>query len=979
MMNNYKRIILLCCVVLMGGLSMYTSSGPASPGGNAVTGAPFNGGTCNNCHGGGNFSTTLTMQLLDGSNNPVTTYTPGTAYTLRLTKGGTSPRIGFQTTAAFQGSNTNINGWGAMPANVHNVVLGGRNYVEHTTQLNVSVVNIPWTAPASTTTVVFYAALNAVDNTGGTGGDQVVSSSLTVATGCATIAMTPASPPNGTQGVAYSQQLSQTGGVGTVTYALASGTMPPGVTINGTGLISGTPTATGTYTFSVTATGSNGCSSTQSFTIVINCPTITLTPAAGNLPGGTVAAAYNQVISQTGGTGVFTYTVTAGALPLGVTLNTNGTLSGTPLVAGTYNFTVTGTNGTCSGSAAYTLVIGCPTITVNPATLPNGTLGTAYSQTVTQTGGGTGGYTFTVTSGTLPNGLTLGTNGTLSGIPTLVGSYTFTVTATGTQSTCTGTRTYTIVISCPTITINPATIANTTSGSTVNVPFSQVGGTGAFTYTHTSGTLPPGLSIVGGALTGTVGAPGSYTFTITGTGPAPNNCTGTRTYTVVVSCPTITINPNTLPVGNINIAYNQAITQTGGTNPTTYAVTAGALPGGTVTLATNGTLSGTPNVSGTFNFTVTATDANGCTATKVYNWVISPCPPITLNPATLPNGTPGTAYSQTITQTGGTNPTTYTVSSGTLPPGLSLATGGGLTGTPTTPGTYTFTVQSSSVGGCLGSQTYTIVIACPTITLAPGTLPADTVGQAYNQTITQTGSLGSTFTYTVSSGTLPPGITLAANGDLTGTGTTTGTYTFDVTMTDNQGCSATVTYTIDVVCPVIVIDQTIVDTVFASTPYSTALTQTGGTAPYTYALTNGTLPTGITLGTDGVLSGTSTNTGSFTVTVTVTDANGCTATRVFTIVVYDPLSVVRVDAGKASVVLLPNNVANTTTALITTNSSIKAELRVVDITGKVVYQSTANLKTGENRIDLDLHQLASGTYTLHVKPLNVAPVRFNKQ
>ena len=238
MIKNYKRIILLLCVVLMGGLSMYTSSGPASPGGNAVTGAPFNGGTCNNCHGGGSFSTTITMQLIDGSNNVVTTYTPGTAYTLRLTKGGSSPRLGFQATAAFQGSNTNINGWGAMPANVHNVVLGGRNYVEHTTQLNLSVVNIPWTAPASTTTVVFYAALNAVNNDGGTSGDQVVSSSLVVPTGCATISMTPTNPPSGTANVAYSQQLSQTGGVGTVTYALTSGTMPPGVSVNGTGLIS---------------------------------------------------------------------------------------------------------------------------------------------------------------------------------------------------------------------------------------------------------------------------------------------------------------------------------------------------------------------------------------------------------------------------------------------------------------------------------------------------------------------------------------------------------------------------------------------------------------------------------------------------------------------------------------------------------------------------------------------------------------------
>ncbi len=1059
MIKHYKRFILLLCVVLMGGLSMYYSSGPAQSF-TAATGSSFDGQNCNSCHSGGSFSTTLTMQLLDGSLNPVTTYVPGTAYTLRITAGGTSPRLGFQTTAAFQGTNANINGWGAMPVNVQNIVLGGRNYVEHSTPLNLSVVNIPWTAPASTTTVVFYTAINRVNNTGSTSGDQVVSGSLSIAA-CAPIVMTPSPLPGATINVGYSQQLSQTGGVGTVTYALTSGTMPTGITINGTGLISGTPTVAGTYNFTITATGSNGCSSAQSFTIVV-CPVITLTPGSP-LPSGTVAAAYSQVISQTGGTGTFTYTVTAGTLPAGVTLNTNGTLSGTPLTAGTYNFTITGTNGSCSGTTAYTLVIGCPTITVNPATLANGTPGVAYNQAITQTGGGAGPYNYTVTAGALPPGMTLSLAGTLGGTPTTSGTYNFTVTATGTQSNCsgtrsytliiacptitvnpatlpngtvgssygiqnitqtggngtmtytvgtgfppglnlttggilsgtptaagtytftitvtsqygcTGTRTYTVTISCPTITINPATIANTTPGSTVNVPFSQVGGTGTFTYTHTSGTLPPGLSVTGGALTGTVGAPGSYTFTITGT--STNGCTGTRTYTVIVACPTLSLSPGVLPTGNVNVPFSQVITVTGSSNTFTYTVTSGSLPAG-VTLNTNGTLSGTPTASGTFTFTITATDIYGCTTSTVYNWVISPCPVITLNPNTLPNGAPGTAYSQTITQTGGTNPTTYAVISGALPPGLTLATGGGLTGTPTTPGTYTFTVQSTSVGGCIGSQTYTIIITCPTITLSPGTLPVDTVGTAYNETITQTGSLGSTFTYTVSSGSLPPGITLATNGDLTGTGTATGTYTFDVTMTDNQGCSVTVSYTIDVVCPVIVINQTIVDTIFATVPYTTTLTQTGGTAPYTYAVTNGTLPTGITLGTDGVLSGTSTNGGTFTVTVTVTDANGCTATQVFNIVVYDPLSVVKVDANKASVVLLPNNVTNTTTALIVTNSSIKAELRVVDITGKVVYHNTANLKAGENRVSLDLHQLASGTYTLHVKPLNVAPVRFNKQ
>jgi hypothetical protein len=266
--------------------------------------------------------------------------------------------------------------------------------------------------------------------------------------------------------------------------------------------------------------------------------------------------------------------------------------------------------------------------------------------------------------------------------------------------------------------------------------------------------------------------------------------------------------------------------------------------------------------------------------------------------------------------------------------------------------------------------------------LSPGTLPVDTVGQAYNQTITQSGSLGSTFTYTVTNGSLPPGITLNTNGTLSGTGTATGTYTFDITMTDDQGCSVTVTYTIDVVCPVIVIDQTqtSLDTAFTTSAYNETLTTTGGVAPYTYAVTTGTLPAGITMSTAGVFSGTATATpGTYTVTITVTDANGCTATQVIDIIVFTPVSVVSVNGNKESVILLPNVVADRTTARIISTVSGTAELRIIDITGKVVYNTTTTLKAGENNVNLDLHNLAAGSYTLHVRPLKVAPVKFIKQ
>lgn len=163
---------------------------------------------------------------------------------------------------------------------------------------------------------------------------------------------------------------------------------------------------------------------------------------------------------------------------------------------------------------------------------------------------------------------------------------------------------------------------------------------------------------------------------------------------------------------------------------------------------------------------------------------------LTITTTTLPNGAGGTAYSQTLTASGGKAPYTWTLASGSLPTGLQLSTAGVISGTPTTAGASTFSVKvtDSSTTPQSATQSLTLTISG---SISPTTLPAGTVGTAYSQQLSATGSSG-TFTYAVTSGSLPAGLTLSSTGLLSGTPTTAATSTFTVTATDNSTPAFTV-------------------------------------------------------------------------------------------------------------------------------------------------------------------------------------------
>jgi len=200
---------------------------------------------------------------------------------------------------------------------------------------------------------------------------------------------------------------------------------------------------------------------------------------------------------------------------------------------------------------------------------------------------------------------------------------------------------------------------------------------------------------------------GTHTITIRAT----DNCGAVTdaAFNLTVTCPTITVNPAnpTLPPGTVGQNYSQTFTATGGAIPYGFTVSAGTLSPG-LNLSTGGLLSGTPTGFGSFSFTIRATDTNGCTGERQYT--LSVCPIITINPPSLPAGTVGTAYNQSLNASGGASPYTFTVTAGALPGGLSISSGGLLSGTPTTAATVTFTIRATDANACLGERQYSLTI-----------------------------------------------------------------------------------------------------------------------------------------------------------------------------------------------------------------------------------------------------------------------------
>lgn len=336
---------------------------------------------------------------------------------------------------------------------------------------------------------------------------------------------------------------------------------------------------------------------------------------------------------------------------------------------------------------------------VQASSLPNAYLGMPYTANALQATGGLTPYTWSIWNGDaywqfriLPPGLSLDpSSGVISGTPTSTGSYDFRVQVLDSQPPqLTGYNTFYIPV-YSSVSINTTSLPAGNVNSSYSQSLSASGGSGNYTWSLDSGSLPSGLSLSSsGAISGTISG-SSATFTVRVRDAQYPSATTTRPLTITVY-PQLQVTTDFLPAAAGSVPYSQALAASGGYGSYSWSIDSGSLPPN-FTLSSGGTISGTPISSGNYNFTVRVYDSQSPQKTATKPLTLNIYANLSVTTLSISNGTSGTSYSQQLYASGGNGLYVWSVVSGSLPAGVGLSSNGTLSGIPADVGQFSFTAQ----------------------------------------------------------------------------------------------------------------------------------------------------------------------------------------------------------------------------------------------------------------------------------------------